>query len=167
MRPRDQERYRGRRRRGLGIDETVDVEEFGPIKIVGDEFKSATPAEPENENLPAFVRVDLSGAKAVRFKATIGGDYPLGDESQRRKVSAIRAAPGTEARFLTVIEPYENRPVVKSAAALSADKLRVELNDGRVQEIAIQNFDGDGKNLVVQLTETQNGKVLRQESTAK
>lgn len=137
----------------------------GPIKIVGEEYKSATPAEPENENQSAIVRVDLSGVSAARFKATIGGDYPLGDESQRRKVTAIRAPQGNEARFLTVIEPYENQPVVKSASAQSADKLRVELADGRVQEIEIQDFAGDGKHIVVQLTETKDGKVLRQEST--
>ena len=139
----------------------------GPIKIAGDKYKSATAAEPENENLSAFVRVDLSGANAVRFQATIGGDYPLGDESQRRKVTAIRAANGSEAHFLTLIEPYENQPVVKSAVASSADKLRVELNDGRVQEIEIQNFDGDGKNIILQLTETKDGEILRRESTAK
>ena len=139
----------------------------GPIKIVGEEYKSATPAEPDNENQPAFVRVDLSGVNAVRFQATIGGDYPLGDESQRRKVTAIRAANGSEAHFLTLIEPYENQSAVKSAVASSADKLRVELNDGRVQEIEIQNFDGDGKNIVLQLTETKDGEILRRESIAK
>jgi hypothetical protein len=137
----------------------------GPIKIVGDEYTNATPAEPENENQPGFIRVDLSGVDAVRFKATLGGDYPLGDESQRRKVTAIGAVQGEQARFLTVIEPYENQPVVKSAEALSADKLRVQLNDGRVQEIEIQNFIGDGKDIIVQMTESKDGKILRQEST--
>ena len=71
----------------------------GPIKIVGEEYKSATPAEPKTNGVAGIVHVDLSGVNAVRFKATIGGDYPLGDESQRRKVTAIRAN-GTEARFL-------------------------------------------------------------------
>lgn len=137
----------------------------GPIKIVGEEYTSATPAEPENESQPAFVRVDLSGVNAARFKATLGGDYPLGDESQRRKVTAIRAPQGKEARFLTLIEPYENQPAVKSAEATSADSLRVELNDGRIQEIEIQNFEGDGKNIVVKAIETENGNILRQEST--
>ena len=55
---------------------------------------------------------------------------------------------------------------MKSAEVLSVDKLRVELNDGRVQEIEIRNFDGDGKNIVVQLTETREGKVLRTETAA-
>lgn len=136
----------------------------GPIKIVGTEYKLATPAEPEDESQPAFVRVDLSGANAVRFQATLGGDYPLGDESQRRKVTAIRAPRGDQARFLTLIEPYTDRPLVKSAEAESADKLRVELNDGRMQEIVIHNFDGDGKHIVVKVTETQGGQILRQDS---
>ena len=136
----------------------------GPIKIVGEACKSATPAEPEDESQPAFVRVDLTGVNAVRFKATMGGDYPLGDESQRRKVTAIRAAPGAEARFLAVIEPYEDQPVVKSAEAVSADRLRVELSDGRVQEIEFKNFGGDGKNIRINLTECKDGHPIRTET---
>jgi hypothetical protein len=139
----------------------------GPIKIVGEKYESAVPAEPATNGVAGIVRVDLSGLNAVGFKATIGGDYPLGDEAQRRKVTAIRAASGSEARFLTVIEPYENQPVVKSAVALSADRLRVELIDGRVQEIELKNFEGDGSNIIVEITETQNGQVLRRESTQK
>ena len=136
----------------------------GPIKIVGNECKIATPAQPTTNNVPGIVRVDLSGVNAARFKATLGGDYPPGPEVQRRKVYAVRAE-GTEARFLTVIEPYENAPVVKSAVATSADSLRVELTDGRVQEIEIQNFTGDGKNIVIQMTESKDGKILRTETT--
>ena len=112
----------------------------GPIKIAGNEYHAATPAEPKNEKQPALVRVDLAGLNAVRFKATLGGDYPLGDESQRRKVMAFRAANGTTPASSTVIEPYETGPVIKSAMALSADKLRVELNDGRVQEIELHRI---------------------------
>jgi len=139
----------------------------GPIKIVGEEYKSATPAEPTANGISGIVHVDLSGVNAIRFKATLGGDYPLGDESQRRKVTAVRAPPGSEARFLTVIEPYENQPVVRSAVATSADSLRVELTDGRVQEITLKNFDGSGKDIVAELVERQDGQILRKESTAK
>lgn len=137
----------------------------GSIKIVGDEYDSATPAEPENEGQPAYVRIDLSHLDAVRFKATLGGDYPPGDESQRRKVTAIRAPLAEEAHFLTVIEPYADQPFVKSAEAISADKFCVELADGRTQEIEIQNFYGDSTNIVVTATETKDGRILRQEST--
>lgn len=137
----------------------------GSVKIVGQEYKFSTPGQPKNDKQPGFVRVDLTGVNAVRFKAVLGSDYPPGPEAQRRKVYAIRAPEGTEARFLTVIEPYEDRAVVKSAEALSADKFRVELNDDRVQEIELQNFDGPGTNIIARMTETLDGKILRQEST--
>jgi len=114
-----------------------------------------------------IVRVDLSGVDAVRFKSTLGGDFPLGDETQRRKVYSIRAPQGTEARFLTVIEPYEDKPMVRSAGASSADSLRVELADGRVQEISLKNFNGSGKDIEATLTESRDGKVVRTETTAK
>jgi len=138
----------------------------GPIKIAGTEYTTATPAEPVANNMNGVVRVDLSGLDAVRFQATLGSDYPPGPEAQRRKVYAVKTAAASEARFLTVIEPYESEPIVKSAVATSADKLRVELTDGRVQEIDFQNFNGDGKEIVVKMTETKDGKVLRGESTA-
>jgi hypothetical protein len=138
----------------------------GPVKIIGQEYPFSTPGQPRDDKQSGLARVDLSGAHAARFKAVLGGDYPPGPEAQRRKVYAVRAAVGNEARFLTVIEPYDEQPVVKSATALSADKLRVELNDGRVQEIELKNFDGAGTNIVAQLTETRDGTVLRQEATA-
>jgi hypothetical protein len=137
----------------------------GPIKIVGVEYKCATPAEPTTNGVAGIVRVDLSGLKAARFKTTIGGDYPLGNEGQRRKITAIRAPQGDQARFLTVIEPYATAPMVHSAEALSADKLRVELNDGRVQEITLKNLDGSGNDIAAALVESKAGRVLRQEST--
>jgi hypothetical protein len=138
----------------------------GPIKIVGREYQAATPAQPRANNEAAFVRVDLSGLAAARFKATLGGDFPLGDETHRRKVYAIRAADAKEARFLTVIEPYEDKPVIRSAVATSPDSIRVELTDGRVQEIALSNFDGSGKNIGVKLTESKAGKLLREEQSS-
>ena len=139
----------------------------GPVKIVGDEYASAIPAEPRDEKQAGVVRVDLTGLKAVRFKSVIGGDYPLGNEAQRRKVYAIRAASGSEARFLTVIEPYEDHPVVKSAVASSADTVRVELLDGRIQEITLKNFTGSGPDIEAEIVESKDGQVLRQESTAR
>lgn len=135
----------------------------GPIKIVGTEYKTATPGQPADGKQPAFVRVDLSGRGAARFKATLGSDYPPGDESQRRKAYAIRIN-GTEARLLTVIEPYENSPVIGSAEATSADRLRVELADGRIQEINIHDLDGN--DVSVDVTESKDGRVVRTEDSA-
>ena len=99
----------------------------GPIKIVGNAFDQATSGEPKDPNKPAIVRIKLDGLNAVRFKATLGGDYPLGNESQMRKTFAVRSM-GTAARFLTLIEPHEGDSVIKSARAVSADKISCRLN---------------------------------------
>jgi hypothetical protein len=53
---------------------------------------------------------------------------------------------------------------VKSATASSADTLRVELIDGRVQEISLKNFEGSGKDITVSLTETKPGITPRTET---
>ena len=108
--------------------------------------------------------MNLAGLHAARFKAVLGGDYPLGDEAARRKVYAVRAPSGTQARFLTVIEPYEDQPVIKSATATDADTLRVELNEGRVQEIHLKNLENGGQNIQAEVRETKDGHVLRTES---
>jgi hypothetical protein len=137
----------------------------GPIKIAGIPYADALPTQPLDAKKPAVIRVSLAGTNAVRFKATLGGDYPFGDETQRRKIFAVRSQ-GTEARFLTVLEPYEDKPMVKSAEAVGADKLRIELVDGRVQEITLHNFNGDGKNISADISESKNGADLRTETTS-
>jgi len=138
--------------------------EGGPIKIAGIAYAEAVSAQPQDGQKPALIKVDLSGIKAARFKAVLGGDYPVGDEQQRWKTVAVRSI-GKEARFLTLIEPFENVRMVKSARATSADTLRVELADGRVDEIKISNLEGDAKNISAQITETKDGKTLRSETT--
>ncbi|MBV8820786.1 MAG: hypothetical protein JO022_20665, partial [Acidobacteriaceae bacterium] len=136
----------------------------GPIKIVGNEYANALPAQPEDDKQPAVLTVDLTGVKAARFKAVLGSDYPLGDESQRRKTYAVKTT-GKQTRYLTVIEPYETAPVVKFAKATSADSLQVALNDGRVQTIEIRNLEGNGKDISVTLSETKGGQPTRNETT--
>ena len=135
----------------------------GPIKIAGTAYADATPAQPSDTGRPAVARVDLSSVRATGFKAVLGGDFPVGDETARRKTVAVRTT-GKIARFLTLIEPYENRRMVVSARATSGDALRVELADGRVHEVVLQNFDGDGENIAVTLHELRDGKTLRTET---
>ena len=125
----------------------------GPIKIQG---------EPYAEAMPAVTTIDLSGRDATRFTARFGRDFPPGNESQRRKTVAVGVT-GTEARFLTVIEPYEDKPAVKSATATGPDSLRVELLNGRVQEIAIKNLEGSGEDVTAEMVETAvNGETRRE-----
>ena len=138
----------------------------GPIKIVGVHYERATAGQPKDTKKNGVVRVDLRGLNAVRFKAVLGGDYPVGDETQRRKTYAVRVQ-GREARFLTLIELYESGATVKSAVATGPGSLRVELVDGRTQEIVITRLDGTGQDIVVEITETKAGHVLRTEKTGR
>jgi hypothetical protein len=136
----------------------------GPVRIAGNRCEQSLPAEPQDARQPAVITIDLAGLNAARFKSIVGGDWPVGDEEQLRKTVSVRAK-GPAARFLTLLEPYEKQSVIRQTGALSADKLRVELTDGRVQEIQIENFTGDGNDVIVQMTESKDGKILRQEST--
>jgi hypothetical protein len=137
----------------------------GPVKIVGTRYEQSIGGQPKDDKQPGVVCVDLGGVNAVRFKATIGGDYPLGDETQRRKTYASKSV-GTEARFLTIIEPHEGTSVVRSARALNVDQIEVKLADGRVQMLEFRNLVGDGKSIGVTVTETRDGNTLRSEATA-
>jgi hypothetical protein len=136
----------------------------GAIKIQGIAYDNAVAAQPLNLKQPAVIKVDLSGINAAHFKAVVGGDYPAGDESKLRKTYSQRIQ-GKEARFLTLIEPFEKASKVASAEASGPDKLRVTLADGRVQEIEIQGLDGDGKNIQIRVVETKDGQITRTEST--
>jgi hypothetical protein len=137
----------------------------GPIKIAGMLYEQATPAQPKDGKQPSSLRIDLSGTNAMRFKCVLGGDFPVGDETQRRKTVAVRQV-GTSARFLTVLEPFEDKRMIRRAEAINADKLRVELIDGRVQEIELSNFTDAGGNVAVRISEIdKDGKPIRSEST--
>jgi len=63
-----------------------------------------------------------------------------------------------------VIEPYETKKMVKSAVATDVGSIRVELADGRVQEITIENLASASEPLKVKLSETTSGQVVRSEA---
>jgi hypothetical protein len=136
----------------------------GPIKVAGIPYANAMSAQPQDGKKPALTKVNLEGKNAVRFKATLGGDYPVGDESRGWKTVAVRSA-GKDAHFLTVIEPFEDKRMIKKATATAADTLHVELADGREQNIKIINLEGDGKDIAVELTELKDGALVRSENT--
>lgn len=147
---------------GIGVDYYG-----GPVKIGAKSFPQALPAEPLLKDQEGMIRVDLTGLQAVRLITSIGGDYPLGDESSRRKLLNSRVR-GTAARFVSVIEPYENKAMILSASAQSADEIQVRLAGGRVQYIRIQDMQqrGQAPDLKVEMIETDmEGKLLRKEHT--
>lgn len=90
-----------------------------------------------------MLTLDLTGLNAVRFKATVSGDWVVGDE----------------------IEPYETTKMVQIATATGPNALHVVLNDGRTQDITISGFDDGGTSPQVAITESKNGQATRRETT--
>ncbi len=134
----------------------------GPIKMAGLPIAHSVPANPVKEDVDGTVTVDLSGLNAVRFKAYVGGDFPLGDEAQRRKTLSFRTT-GKQTQYLTVVEPFEAGNVVKRVTAQSATHLTVELKDGRTHEITFQGLD-KGEGITAAIKEYKNGKLVREET---
>ena len=137
----------------------------GPVRIAGIGYDHAVPADPADVAKDGTITLELTGLNAVRLKGIVGGDWPVGDEGQVRKVCAVETT-GKQAQFLTVLEPYEDKAVVQSVVAESADKVIVTLTDGRVQEIDISGLEGDGEHVLVTMTETKSGQAVRTETTA-
>jgi hypothetical protein len=133
----------------------------GPIQIVGHRFEKGIMADPEGEET-GILTVDLGALDAVRFQATLGVDFPTGDERETRRTLLVRTR-GKGARYLTLIEPYKDASLIQDAVALGPDGCRVELVDGRVQTIDIENMEGDGHDLVITMRETRGDEVIREE----
>ncbi len=134
----------------------------GAVKLGGAQTKSSLPAMPENYEQEAIITVNISSLDGVTFETRVGGDYPLGDESQRRRTMNVRAT-GKQAQFLSVVEPYEKVSVIRRVTATSADRLVVELMDGRRQEITISNMATDPDNIIVDVKEFRGTKLIREE----
>ncbi len=133
----------------------------GPVKISGLPMAQSVPANPTVKNADGTITVDLSKLNAVRFKAYVGGDYPLGSEAERRKTLSFRST-GRQTRYLTVVEPYEAESKVKKVTASSADELTVELIDGRTHKLTFEGLE-QGEDLRVAVKEFKDGKLVREE----
>ncbi|MDR3708201.1 MAG: hypothetical protein P4L33_07855 [Capsulimonadaceae bacterium] len=139
--------------------------EGGPVRIAGIAYADTIAAEPKDGGKPATITVDLTGLDAVRLKAVVGGDFPLGSEAQLRKTVSVRTI-GQGARFLTLIEPYKDRSTIKSAVAAGPSSVHVELTDGRVQDVVIDNLDSYDQPIRVTITESVNGVAVRTETAS-
>lgn len=117
----------------------------GPVRIAGRICSDAIAAEPAKEKQAATLTYDLSGLDAVRLSAVVGGDFPAGQEENIRRLTSVRTV-GTEAKFLTVIEPREGASRVRSARAMDDETIEVLLVDGTKDILKIKNFyDKDAK----------------------
>ena len=86
----------------------------------------------------------------------------MGDDSQVRRTLSYRTQ-GTETAYLSVLEPYEQKKMIKKVTASDASSLEVELMDGRVQFVKIEQWDLEERPVKVSITEKKGNKVIRQE----
>lgn len=136
----------------------------GRINMNGENYAWGLPAEPQELDDEAVYTFDLTNLNAVRLRTVVGGDYPLGDETERRKTLGITAN-GSSARFLTVVEPYESNGKIESVKAFSEDSLIVRLKDGREHRFFISGMDAENDKLSVRMQEWMNGKLMKEERT--
>ena len=76
--------------------------EGGNVVLSGTEYLSSIPVEPENAKQSAVLVINLENLNAVEFKGVLGGDFPVGEDSQVRKTVSYRTH-GTEASYLSVL----------------------------------------------------------------
>lgn len=134
----------------------------GPVKIQAKKFDKAVPGDVTDKSRKGEIIVDLSGLNAVRFVSDIGGDYPVGDESNRRRMAALKKH-GSTVRFVSVLEPYTDKKMIRNISYTNDDKIAVELNDGRTQTIEISGLD-TGSGTAVTVCEYAGGQLIRKES---
>lgn len=127
----------------VNVDEGCGVGrdyENGRVLLLGKEMPDAIPVSPIDHSQDAVLTIDLTGLDAVSFRAELGADAFPGDEQQRRRTYAIQTE-GVSARFVTVVEPFEDQAMVASVEALDADTVRVKLRDGRVETISVTGME--------------------------
>lgn len=112
----------------------------GRVTIVGEEYPHAIPASTVDHNQEGTITLSLEGFDVVRVHACVGVDAFPGSEDQYRRTYAVRAH-GTNARFVTVIEPYETENQVLQVDADSPDSVTITLRDGTKQTVTVRNMD--------------------------
>lgn len=146
--------------------------EGGRVTIQAEEFDKAIPAEPKDKKKWGVITLDLEGLNAARFHAVIGGDYPVGDESGKRR-TIFQQQTGNSACFASVIEPHEGDAMVQSVQYAGAWSIKVILADGREQIISVkgientQESDTTKNSVRILLEEYQKGTLIRSEETAR
>lgn len=107
----------------------------GPVKIQTKLMTESLPATPIAENQVAEMVFDLSDIDPKELVVSIGGDYPLGNEADRRRLVSFRKR-GTAANFLIVLEQYQDQPMIKKVEKTTTG-LKVFLANGKVDEVVI------------------------------
>ncbi|MBQ7573517.1 MAG: hypothetical protein IJT23_04595 [Clostridia bacterium] len=142
---------------GVGVDY-----QGGPVKIQTKLYKRAIPADVIDTEKTGIITVNLDKINAKRFISDIGGDYPLGDESDRRRFVSLRKR-GISANFISILEPYEKNSAIERVEYITDTEVCVYLKDGSMDKLNAYGMDtGDIK---ISVTKYMDGKIISEENT--
>ena len=110
------------------------------------------------------VTFDTTSLDSARFVTDLMVDGRIRDMATMRRTLLLRQH-GTEARFLTVLEPFRTSPAIREVRSPGPDRVEVSLADGRVHSIEITGLEA-GTDLRVSLREHRSGALVREETTA-
>ena len=110
----------------------------GRVTIVGTEYPDAIPTSPLNHEEESVWTLDVSDLHAERLTACVGVDAFAGDEDQFRKTYAVRTQ-GVSARFITVLEPYEQNQAIRKVMPLNDHSVKVIHQDGTEDELTLMD----------------------------
>ncbi|MGB8453456.1 MAG: hypothetical protein WCD89_14160 [Anaerocolumna sp.] len=139
----------------------------GPVKLQAKQYVRAIPAEPADSKEDSMICISLeqiinkTGQKPKQFGTAVGGDFPLGDETQNRTFYAVRQK-ASKARFITVLEPYEENRMIRAVNAVTEDEINIRLADGRIHNIKLKGFEED-KGITISFSEFKDGECLVRE----
>ena len=119
---------------GLGRDY-----EGGRVLLGGMEAPDAIPVSPLDHSQESSLVFRLDGLDAVSLDAELGVDPFPGNEDQRRRTYAIQQN-GPEARFTTVIEPFEGESAIAAVNSPDPDTVFITLRNGRRQTLRISGW---------------------------
>ena len=110
------------------------------------------------------VTFDTTSLDSARFATDLMVDGRIRDMATMRRTLLLRQH-GTEARFLTVLEPFRTSPAIRQVRSPGPDHIEVSLADGRMHSIEITGLEA-GTDLRVSLREHRSGALVREEMTA-
>lgn len=110
------------------------------------------------------VTFDTTSLHSARFVTDLMVDGRILHMATMRRTLLLRQH-GTEARFLTVLEPYRTSRAIREVHSPGPDRVEVSLADGRTHSIEISGLEA-GTDLRVSLREHRGGALVREETTA-
>ncbi len=107
------------------------------IDVAGKHYQNAVMIEAEKAE--TVIRINLNDTATDKFVAYIGADHIDRWNDHERKTLQFRSK-GKSFKRISILEPYQGSPQIKSARLLANDTLSIELQNGLVQEMRINEI---------------------------